>query len=199
MENMTNFEKYGNVMIDLETLSTHKNASIIEIGAVEFNKHTGETGKVFNALIKPSEWAKNDRHVDGNTVAWWFKQKEEARERFFTENENIRCTDLKTALNALFYFIMDCDTVDNGKNVTVWGNGSSFDIAILESAYEYFDIRTPWEYSAINDVRTIVALNPTIKQNMVYETGVKHNAVNDCMHEINYLVETLKSLNVKYF
>ena len=94
---------------------------------------------------------------------------------------------------------MDCDTVDNGKNVTVWGNGSSFDIAILESAYEYFDIRTPWEYSAINDVRTIVALNPTIKQNMVYETGVKHNAVNDCMHEINYLVETLKSLNVKYF
>lgn len=120
MENMTNFEKYGNVMIDLETLSTNKNASIIEIGAVEFNKHTGETGKVFNALIKPSEWTKNDRHVDGDTIAWWFKQKEEARERFFTENENIRCTDLKTALNALFYFIMDCDTVDDDKNVTVW-------------------------------------------------------------------------------
>ena len=66
---MTNFEKYGNVMIDLETLSTHKNASIIEIGAVEFNKHTGETRKKNNALIKLSEWTKNDRHVDGNVFA----------------------------------------------------------------------------------------------------------------------------------
>ena len=53
---LTRFEKYGNVMIDLETLSTHTNAAIIEIGAVEFNKLTGEVGEKFNVIIEPSDW-----------------------------------------------------------------------------------------------------------------------------------------------
>ena len=44
LENKTRFERFGSVMIDLETLSTHNNAAIIEIGAVEFNKYTGEVG-----------------------------------------------------------------------------------------------------------------------------------------------------------
>lgn len=45
---MDRYTKYGNVMIDLETLSTHTNAAIIEIGVVEFNKYTGDIGQVGN-------------------------------------------------------------------------------------------------------------------------------------------------------
>ena len=58
--NKTRFERFGSVMIDLETLSTHNNAAIIEIGAVEFNKYTGEVGEKFNVIIDPKDWCKNE-------------------------------------------------------------------------------------------------------------------------------------------
>ena len=195
---MTRFEKFGNIMIDLETLSTHTDAAIIEIGAVEFNKYTGEIGNKLNIIINPSDWCKNGRHVDGETIQWWFKQKNEARKRFITKQNDITYLDLKAALNALKYFIMDCDSVDDDKNVVVWGNGATMDITILESAYEYFNMEIPWKYWSVNDVRTIVDLNPTIKKNCKFEEGVKHSAVADCLHEIKYTVETIKSLK-KYY
>lgn len=191
---MTRFERFGSVMIDLETLSTHTDAAIIEIGAVEFNKYTGEVGEKFNVIIDPKEWCKNDRHVDGETIQWWFNQSNEARKRF-TNKENEYIT-LNQALWKLRYFIMDCDTVDDDKNVVVWGNGATMDISILESAFNYFDIKVPWKYWSVNDVRTIVDLNPSIKKNCKFEEGVKHSAVADCLHEIKYTVETIKSLNL---
>ena len=198
LENMnkTRFEKFGNVMIDLETLSTHTNAAIIEIGAVEFNKYTGEVGEKFSVIIKPSDWCKNGRHVDGETIQWWFKQSNEARKRFVSDNKKVIGINLKDALMMLKYFIMDCDSVDDNKNVVVWGNGSTMDITILESAYEYFDMETPWKYWAVNDVRTIVDLNPSIKKNMKF-SGIQHTAIDDCLHQIKYTTDTIKSLKLK--
>lgn len=194
---MTRFEKYGNIMIDLETLSTHTNAAIIEIGAVEFNKNTGEIGQKFNVIIEPSDWCKNGRHVDGETIQWWFKQTAEARKRFITKQNDVIYLKLEAALIALKYFIMNCNSVDNDKNVVVWGNGATMDISILESAYQYFDKELPWKYWAVNDVRTIVDLNPSIKKNCQFDSGVKHSAVADCLYEIKYLSETIKNLNLK--
>ena len=192
----TRFEQFGNVMIDLETLSTHKDAAIIEIGAVEFNKFTGETGKTFNIIIEPSEWCRNDRHVDGETIQWWFKQSDAARKRFVNPQDGVYMTDLNDALWKLKYFIMDCDSVDENKNVVVWGNGSSFDIAILESAYNYFSMEIPWKFWSVNDVRTIVDLNPSVKDNCKFDKGIRHSAVSDCMHQIKYLTEAIKSLKL---
>ena len=182
-------------MIDIETLSTHKNAAIIEIGAVEFNKETGETGKTFNCIINPSDWSNNDRHIDGETIKWWFKQSNEARKRFTENQADVTYSCLKLALLGLRSFIMDCDSVDDDKNVVVWGNGAAFDIAILESAYEYWNIPIPWKFWSVNDVRTIVDLNPSIKANCKFD-GVKHSAVDDCKHQIKYLTETIKSLGL---
>ena len=197
LENMnkTRFEKFGNVMIDLETLSTHNNAAIIEIGAVEFNKYTGEVGEKFNVIIDPKDWCKNDRHVDGETIQWWFNQTNEARKRF-TRKNNAYVT-LKQALCQLRYFIMDCDTVDDDKDVVVWGNGATMDISILESAFNYFDIEVPWKFWAVNDVRTIVDLNPSIKKNCEFDCGVRHSAIADCLYQIKYTTDTIKSLKLK--
>lgn len=195
----TRFEKFGNVMIDIETLSTHKNAAIIEIGAVEFNKFTGEIGETFNVIIKPSDWCRNDRHVDGATIQWWFKQSDEARKRFTTIQTDVDYCTLEKALDKLKYFLIDCDSVDDYKNVVVWGNGSSFDIAILEDAYNYFDMDLPWKFWSVNDVRTIVDLNPKVKEKCKYDSGIKHSAVSDCLHQIKYLSETIKSLGINSF
>ena len=192
---MGNYYKYGNVMIDIETLSTHKNAAIIEISAVEFNKETGEIGETFDLLIDQKDWSNNDRHIDGETIQWWFKQSDEARKRFTEKQENVEYGSLYTALCGLSYFIMDCDSIDDDKNVVVWGNGASFDIAILESAYNFFNKEIPWKFWSVNDVRTIVDLKPSIKSKCKFK-GIKHSAVDDCKHQIKYLTETIKSLGI---
>lgn len=193
---MASFNKYGNIMIDLETLSTHKNAAIIEVGAVEFNKETGEIGDTFNVIINPSDWCKNNRHVDGETVQWWFKQSTDAQNRFVKKQEDVEYLNLKDALESLKSFIIGCDNVDNRSydKVVVWGNGSTMDISILEDAYEYFEMSVPWKYWAVNDVRTIVDLYPQIKKETSFTEGIKHSAVADCLHQIKYITETIKYL-----
>ncbi len=195
---MTRFERYGNIMIDLETLSTHKDAAIIEIGAVEFNKETGETGDKLDILIIPSDWCKNGRHVDGETIQWWFKQSNEARKRFteMPTSAKVQYLTLERALISLRYFIMDCDSIDDDKDVVVWGNGATMDIAILESAYNYFNLSIPWKYWSVNDVRTIVDLNPSVKAKCKF-SGVRHSAIDDCLYEIKYTCDTIKTLKIK--
>lgn len=195
---MTRFEKYGNVMIDLETLSTHNNAAIIEIGAVEFNKYTGEIGNKLDIIINTSDWCKNGRHVDGETIKWWLGQSETARNRFIKKQEDAVYLNLRPSLVCLENFINECgEGAGRGNSVVVWGNGATMDIAILESAYNYFDLPIPWKYWSVNDVRTIVDLNPCIKTKCKFTSGVKHSAVSDCLHEIKYTVETIKSLTEK--
>lgn len=189
---MGNFKKYGNIMVDLETLSTRTNASIIEICAVEFNKENGETGNTFCIMISPDEWGKNNRHVDGNTITWWFTREKDARERF--SSDGFECVPLKMALEQFSLFVKDCAD-DDGK-VVMWGNGSTMDITILQSAFEHFDMCVPWKYWCVNDVRTIVDLNPQVKNNTKFN-GIKHSAVDDCLHQIKYLTDTLKTLIVK--
>ena len=56
-------------------------------------------------------------------------------------------------------------------------------------------MKLPWKFWAVNDVRTIVDINPDIKKNRKFD-GTPHCAVDDCKHEIKYLVETLKTIKV---
>ena len=56
-------------------------------------------------------------------------------------------------------------------------------------------MKLPWKFWAVNDVRTIVDINPDIKKNCKFD-GTPHCAVDDCKHEIKYLVETLKTIKV---
>ncbi len=183
-------KKYGHIMIDLETLSTKTNASIIEIAAVEFNKETGEIGDTFDVLISPDDWVKNNRDINGNTLLWWMQQDKTLLSKF----NNNSVSFLSSALNKFTDFYNHHTLCgENEKETIVWGNGSTMDITILQSAYEYFNKPIPWKYWAVNDVRTIVELNPEIKKNTIF-SGDKHNPIDDCKHQIKYLVETLKSI-----
>ena len=189
------FDRFGNMMIDVETLSTRTNASIIEIAAVEFNKLSGEIGDTFDILIKPSEWGCNGRDADGRTVLWWMNQSVEAKKRYNGDENNM--SSLHNALCDLTLFVKNHDNTDkqSGKSVVVWGNGATMDITILQSAYEHFHMETPWKYWAVNDCRTIVDIMPEIKKYTPFE-GVKHSAMDDCKHQIKYVSKTLHAINL---
>ena len=192
MENIKTDNEFKDIMIDIETLSTEQNAAIISIAAVQFNKYTGEIGNEFISYINPSHWTENNRHANGNTIVWWLSQDQQLIDGMINACKDSN-NNLYDSLKDLSVFIKNTNSVEEP---IVWGNGSVMDISILENAYKSLKLEVPWSYWAVNDVRTIVELNPSIKENCTFE-GEKHNPLNDCLHQIKYLSETIQSLNIK--
>lgn len=195
------FERFGDIMVDLETLGTRQDAIVLEISAVEFNCHTGEIGEVFDAKLDIDEQVQYRRSLNCETLQWWFKQDEEARKNIFDEDVDIIRFNIPWELAEFSKFVERCNNKCNSDSdrrvVKLWGNGSLFDLGILQNMYETClpNMKLPWKFWAVNDVRTIVDLNPDVKRNCKFD-GTPHCAVDDCKHEIKYLVETLKTIKV---
>ena len=194
------FERFGDIMVDLETLGTRQDTIVLEISAVEFNRYTGEIGEVFDAKLDIDDQLSYRRSLSRETLQWWFKQDEAAIKNVFDDVGGIKF-ETSTALFEFSNFVERCDNKCNSDSdrrvVKLWGNGSIFDLGILQNMYEtcIFKVKLPWKFWAVNDVRTIVDLNPDVKKNCEFD-GTPHCAVDDCKHEIKYLVETLKTIKV---
>ncbi|EGB0959266.1 3'-5' exoribonuclease [Escherichia coli] len=170
------------LMIDLETMGTNTNAPIVVIGAVFFDPQTGEIGPVFYIVISLTDAMNTGAVPDGGTIKWWLKQSSEARAAILTDQ-----VKLKDALSRFREFINE---YSDEKFVQVWGNGATFDNAILRTSYERLDIPCPWRYHNDRDVRTIVELGKTIDfdaRTVIPFEGVRHNALDDARHQAKYV------------
>lgn len=165
------------LMIDIETLSTKKNAAILSIGAVYFDRSSGEIGNTFYARISKDS-ALNYGVSDDSTLKWWEEQSEEARAEAF--GGKLHAHDVAESLSEF----IEPDT-------KLWGNGSVFDITILENWFDSVGIDTPWDFWNIRDVRTIVDWFD-IDVKSFSRDGVHHNALDDCLHQIKYLCGGVK-------
>ncbi|END0230490.1 3'-5' exoribonuclease, partial [Escherichia coli O157:H26] len=162
------------LMIDLETMGTNTNAPIVVIGAVFFDPQTGEIGPVFYIVISLTDAMNTGAVPDGGTIEWWLKQSSEARAAILTDQ-----VKLKDALSRFREFINE---YSDEKLVQVWGNGATFDNAILRTSYEHLDIPCPWRYYNDRDVRTIVELGKAIDfdaRTAIPFEGERHNALDD--------------------
>lgn len=178
----------NNVMIDLETLGTNMNAPIISIGAVFFNPETGHTDpRCFLQNISIQSVLSLGFTPD-ETIEWWLMQ----------DKEVIKAT-LANAIHfeiALMLFNEWLTKKCEKENLIVWGNGAKFDLGILTNAFKKGDYRTlPWEHWNERCVRTIAAQFPAIKDEAKANfIGTKHNPVDDCLHQIKYLVKMLNKM-----
>ncbi|HAN6145685.1 TPA: 3'-5' exoribonuclease [Escherichia coli] len=170
------------LMIDLETMGTNTNAPIVVIGAVFFDPQTGEIGPVFYIVISLTDAMNTGAVPDGGTIEWWLKQSSEARAAILTDQ-----VKLKDALSRFREFINE---YSDEKFVQVWGNGATFDNAILRTSYERLDIPCPWRYYNDRDVRTIVELGKAIDfdaRTAIPFEGERHNALDDARYQAKYV------------
>lgn len=159
-------------MIDIKTLSTKKNAAVLSIGAVYFNRETGCAGDSFYVRISKDS-ALNCGVSDSDTLEWWGKQSQEARDEAFG--------------GTLTAYDVACSFRDFVKPDTkVWGNGSIFDITILENWFEQVGVKCPWDFWNVRDVRTVVDWLDIDVKSFIRE-GVHHNAIDDCLYQIKYM------------
>lgn len=177
------------LMIDIETLSTSKNAAIVSIGAVFFNIETGELGRTFYQLVSQKSCVDLGLEVNAETLAWWQKQDDEVRIAL----NSINGVHLAVALYNLTSFISS----ECGDKAVVWGNGPSFDCAILATAFNAVDMKLPWRYSNERCVRTMVELGRTLlnvdpkHEKMI---GTAHNALADAEHQARYVSKIYQGL-----
>jgi hypothetical protein len=179
---------YSDVMIDLETLSTDKDAVILAIAAVYFDPLTGDLGDSFYTNINLQSSINAGRAIDASTLIWWMQQEGLARDAVFSLNHTQ--PKLSEALQKFSDFFKN-------DSLKVWGNGAIFDISILETAFKRCKLPLPWKFWNVRDVRTVVDVGRLVgfdpKTNMPFQ-GVKHNALDDSKHQAKYVSEIIKAV-----
>ncbi len=169
--------KFGHLMVDLETLGTAANAPVIAIGAVFFDPNTGTLGDTFDAAIDVED-AMRYGVMSGSTFKWWLGQSDAARQKVVRGRE--RAEDV---FNRFGNF-----TLKHGDNVQPWGNGASFDIAILDHAFpRILNKPVPWKFWNVRDCRTIKELASGIVNYNDKMQGVAHTALDDAIHQAKYV------------
>jgi hypothetical protein len=183
-----------NLMIDLETLSTSPLAAVTQIGAVAFDPYTGKVGEKFERHIGIESSIKYGMKIDGSTLCWWMGQSDAAR-RDFTAGQS-KAVPVDQALTDLEAFVRRVFTYTGPAGV--WSHGATFDLPILECASRKVLGRSvPWKYVAGRDTRTLFGLvDKKLTQLAGEPTGVAHNAVDDCIHQIAGVHAAMKLLGL---
>ena len=165
--------KFDNIMVDLETLGNGEKGVFPVLCAYLFDPKTGEVGDCFYRNIDVHDQIERGREVDGDTIAWWFKQGQDAREELMRP-----VVEMWESLADFRKFIPE--------NCKVWANGIDFDLPKLRSAFGA--AKLPWKFWNQRDMRTVLALaSDCFDPKQIEFVGVKHNAKDDCLHQIKVL------------
>ncbi|RVC70415.1 3'-5' exoribonuclease [Mesorhizobium sp. M00.F.Ca.ET.038.03.1.1] len=169
--------KFTHCMIDLETMGTAPNAPVIAIGAIYFDPDTGTLGDTFDAAIDLEDAVRYGR-VSGSTLKWWLSQGEAARQKVVRGRHPAQLVFEK--------FHEFCRR--HGTGLKPWGNGSSFDITILEYAFgRILDKPAPWDFWNVRDCRTIKELAANGPQYTGTLEGTAHTALDDATHQAKWV------------
>lgn len=167
--------KKKHMMFDLETMSTHQNAAIVSIGAVIFTFESGITNK-FEVNVDLVSCKNAGMHFKKETIDWWATQPKETRQRW-QKNP----VDIKVALEKLTEFHND-----NAPSY-VWAKGITFDIGIVKSAYEHFEMAVPWMFWNEIDARTVMTIFNSSN------TNAAHSALEDSIAQAEFVINLFRS------
>lgn len=168
------------VMVDLETLSTKPNATILTFAAMKFDPHndarSASKEKIFNSQysfyrrIDPESCTNLGGHIDEGTLEWWSKQDDAVKQEAFAEDDR---HDIRDVLVDFHHWYKGSEAV--------WSNGSIFDVMILEYYNSQLSRGNPWKFWEIKDCRTIYGLCdaelPDLKEDA-------HHALMDCWKQL---------------
>lgn len=167
-------------MLDFETLGNGKDKVVIQVGACYFDRYTGEIGACFEANIDAGSHVKAGGVIDAQTVYWWLSQSREAIDSILKEPRE----DVTVVFNRLNEFLKDAKQI--------WSH-ATFDFVTLTETLSQLGIKPLFHYRVCRDLRTVVDLaNLTIDKTA--RTGVHHNGLDDCKHQVKYCVAAINKI-----
>lgn len=179
MENPTPPAKEGNplthVMIDLETLGTTVDTVILSIGAIRFDPETFAVAKRrFYMLLTIEPQLQLGRTISADTLRWWLRVGDKGRNAITDEGQPRH--HIRDMLTHLQQYLEGVEGV--------WGNGASFDNAILEHASSKMDIEL-WPFWANRCFRTFT--NQFDPERELREKSNDHHALGDCWNQLRWM------------
>lgn len=178
-------------MIDIETLGTGSDAAMLSIAAVPFSFKGISSDFNISMIAKRDAFYKHVNvqscldaglKVTGGTIMWWLEQSHNARHS--TIEGQHKSVVLEMVLKNLTNWFID----NKLENSIVWANSPSFDMNIIATAYEKFNMQYPWKYYNEMDCRSVYRLyKDTLDNASLNFTGTAHNPVDDCINQIKKL------------
>ena len=171
-------------MIDLETLDTCPNCTVLTLGAVKFNPvGDGAPYGDFYVKLDIDEQDALGRSVSDDTIDWWSKQDPKIMEEAFDPNNRVSVGDTLTDLTR---WLVGVDVI--------WGHGYGFDITILEDLYRNVGRPIPWNFWQVRDSRTLfTCLKEDPRKKM--QTNL-HNALSDAFYQAKSVQIAYKELGL---
>lgn len=170
------------LMVDMETMATGPNATVLTLGAVHFNPYGNGYGDKIYFRISIDDQDALGREVDPVTLEWWSKQSPEIMEEAFNPDDRL---PLVEAMDRFHKFAWGCSTF--------WSHGATFDLVILESIYRQIGKPLPWNFWQLRDTRTLFDLgfNPDMP------TAGKHDALQDAIRQAVGVQTVYAKLKIK--
>lgn len=171
-------------MVDIETLSTQPNATVLTVGGVKFDPHcTREPHSDFYVRLNVDHQISSGRHVDPGTLEWWSKQDPEIQQEALGDENRVDLLEFMQEFNRW------CATVDE-----IWCQGPQFDMVIIENLYAQLNHHTSWPYWKIRDCRTVFSMMPKDPRKDIQQD--LHNALADSRYQAIALQRSYKHFGV---
>lgn len=165
------------IMLDLETLGIAPGCAIISIGAVEIAN--GSLGREFKTNIAIESNLNAGLAIESDALEWWLDNAE-----IYRTGLRPHATSLRHALESLSQWLPD-------RAVSIWGNGSDFDCAILAAAYRKLGMPIPWPPKRERCYRTLKTLFPEIE---IRRTGQIHDSLHDARNQADHLIRIFRHI-----
>lgn len=200
---------HHHVVIDIETLGTDARAVVFSIGAaqIRFDHSSMMVDRFFYSRlpVTPQLQKPNPRLKDLKTLAWWDSIKEEEERRKLSHYPNscvgsaqelaLALSDTGSAESVLKSF---ADWLRFFPACRVWGNGPSFDNAIMKNLYSDYCMELPWRYSNERCVRSFGVIGRKLGVERPTPM-IPHHALFDAVSEMQWLMDIHDAIPDKRF
>ncbi len=147
------------ITFDLETCSLETNAAVIQIAAVAWVRGA-DTPTVlfpkelptFDVKIDLRSCVMDGFDFDNKTIQWWTEKPKELRDSLSSGD----CYPIEEAFREFCTWINDIKEQTGASMVSLWSQGSDFDIAILRHVCHKYDIPLPVSHQDFRDARTFI-------------------------------------------
>lgn len=162
----------SDIMIDLETLATSPNASVLTIGAIRFDPFNNDidspTCEKLYLKVDLDSCDELGLEVNDDTIEWWGQQSKEAQDEAFSAEGRIH---IREAFDKLYKFCWGAKRV--------WSHGASFDTVICENIFRKLNKACPWSFWQVRCTRTLFDIGIDPKRPPV----LKHHALEDAWNQ----------------
>lgn len=182
----------NDLMMDIETLDTKRSAIILQVAVVAFDQTTFEAVQCNNWYLDVT--AQHGRTFGAATLAWWLTQSD--------AQDVIKQACGNGTKDFAEEFLQVMSRYQEQGIGQIWSQGS-FDFDILESFLNYNGGTEPWKFYQKADLRTVMrfadrcGVDASQLRKDIRSKYTAHNALDDCMVQIEVLKELSQCLSLK--